>query len=71
MARSKTAQVPLKAYTIPQFCAAYQMSVRHFYDLRERGIGPKEMRHGRSVLVSFESAEQWAHDCEEGVEMTR
>jgi len=50
---------PLSAFTIPAFCAAFDMSERYYYLLRERGEGPKEMRMGSRVLISIDAVAKW------------
>ena len=47
------------AYTIDEFCAAHRISRRKFYDLEERGIGPRLMRIGSKILISIEAAAAW------------
>src|SRR5262245_13263318 len=51
---------PPLAYDVPGFCAAFQISRRLYFKLRDAGLGPREMRLGRRVLISVESATAWA-----------
>ena len=51
--------VPAACYTIATFCAAHHLSEAMFHKMREMGIGPRTMRVGRRVLISFESAAEW------------
>jgi excisionase family DNA binding protein len=44
------------AYTIDEFCIAHRISRRTFYDLIERGEGPKLMHIGSKRLISAEAA---------------
>lgn len=47
------------AFTIKEFCAAHRISVAMFYKMRAAGLGPREMRVGRKVVVSIEAAADW------------
>ncbi|MCP3471358.1 helix-turn-helix domain-containing protein [Bradyrhizobium sp. CCGUVB1N3] len=47
------------AYTVSEFCRAFRISERHYFNLRDEGKGPKEFRAGRRVLISVESAQAW------------
>jgi hypothetical protein len=47
------------AYTVPEFCRAFRISERHYFNLRDEGKAPREMRVGRRVLISVESAQAW------------
>jgi predicted DNA-binding transcriptional regulator AlpA len=60
-----TAALPVNraAYTIDEFCIAHRISRRTFYDLIDRGDGPKLMRIGSKKLVSAEAAAKWRRDC--------
>jgi hypothetical protein len=51
--------IPL-AFDIPEFCKAYRISLRFYFKLRDAGKGPREMRLGRRVLITIESAMAWA-----------
>jgi hypothetical protein len=62
------------AYSIPGFCRAYGISRRFYFRLRDEGNSPREMRLGRRVLITVESATAWARAHEsaaayEGVKM--
>ncbi|MET4442613.1 hypothetical protein ABIB75_000874 [Bradyrhizobium sp. GM2.2] len=57
-------QVPRAAYSIPEFCKAHRICEAFYYKLRAVGLGPREMRTGRRVTVSFEAAEQWRRERE-------
>jgi hypothetical protein len=48
------------AFDIPDFCRAYRISLRLYFKLRDAGLGPREMRLGRRVLITVESAQAWA-----------
>lgn len=49
----------LLAYSINKFCARHSISRAHFYNLREVGAGPREMRAGGRVLITAEAAAEW------------
>ncbi|MGY8665712.1 hypothetical protein Q3C01_25595 [Bradyrhizobium sp. UFLA05-109] len=49
----------LLAYSVPEFCRAFRISERHYLNLRYAGKAPTEMRVGRRVLISVESAQAW------------
>ncbi|WP_245323516.1 hypothetical protein [Bradyrhizobium stylosanthis] len=57
----KKAEPPMTqlAYTVPEFCRAFRISERHYLNLRYAGKAPTEMRVGRRVLISVESAQAW------------
>jgi hypothetical protein len=50
---------PTAVFSIASFCAAHGISEAFYFKLREQGQGPREMRVGRRVLISFESAARW------------
>ena len=52
--------IPRAAYSIPEFCEAFGISIRTYFNLREEGKGPREMRLGRRVLITVETALAWA-----------
>jgi len=56
--------VSIAAYSIAGFCAAHDISESFYFKLREQGLGPREMRVGARVLISFEAAERWRRDRE-------
>jgi hypothetical protein len=47
------------AYTIREFCRAHGISVPTYYDLKQQGLGPAEMRMGTVIRISRESAAAW------------
>jgi hypothetical protein len=51
--------VALKAYTIPQFCEAYNMSIWTYYRIAKDGIGPKIRKVGHKTLIGVDDAEAW------------
>jgi len=57
--------IPRAAYSIPELCEAFGISTRTYFNLRDEGRGPREMRLGRRVLITVESAIAWAREREE------
>ena len=55
----KQKPVEKKAYTIPEFCEAYQISRSKLYDDLKHGHGPRIMKVGRRTLISVEAATAW------------
>jgi hypothetical protein len=51
--------VPPAVYSISAFCAAHLLSESMFFKIREAGIGPREMRVGSRVFITFEAAAAW------------
>jgi hypothetical protein len=45
--------------TINQFCAAEQMSRPHYFNMRRRGLGPREIRDGRFIRITPEAHAEW------------
>jgi hypothetical protein len=56
---------PRLALTVSEFCRAVGISRRYYYSLRERGLGPSEMRFGSHILISIEAIGQWREDNEQ------
>ena len=52
------------AYTIDEFCMAHRISRRTFYDLIERGEGPKLTYIGSKKIISAEAAGRWRRERE-------
>jgi hypothetical protein len=66
-ARPKAPRVrgpPPAAYSIPQFCAAHNISESFYFKLQRQGLGPAEMRLGTRVLITQEAAEHWRRERE-------
>jgi hypothetical protein len=57
-------EVPLAAYTIREFCEAHRISETMFFKLRNAGLGPREMRVLRKVIISIEAAAEWRRERE-------
>jgi hypothetical protein len=47
------------SYSIGQFIASERMSRPFYNELRELGLGPKEMRHGNWVRISHSERLEW------------
>jgi hypothetical protein len=47
------------AFSIREFCDAHGISWGHYFNLRKRGEGPREMRAGARVLITREAADEW------------
>ncbi|SHM06633.1 hypothetical protein SAMN05444159_7581 [Bradyrhizobium lablabi] len=48
-----------KAFSVDQFCSDHGISRATFYNLRQRGKGPTEMKVGTRTLISVEAAAEW------------
>lgn len=54
------------AFSISQFLAAHGgMSPAMYFKLKKADQGPKEMRVGRRIMISFEAAADWRRKREE------
>src|SRR5215831_849594 len=51
--------VPPAVFTIATFCIAHHISEAFYFKLQSQGIGPREMRIGSRVFVTFEAAAAW------------
>lgn len=49
----------MKAYTIPQFCAAYNHSLDTYYRMARAGEGPMITKLGHKTLIGVDDAEAW------------
>jgi hypothetical protein len=58
-ARGPPPPVAPACFTIKTFCIAHDLSEAMFFKMREMGIGPREMRVGTRVLITFEAAADW------------
>jgi hypothetical protein len=47
------------AFSIVEFCHAHKISVSFYYQLRNQGLGPKEMQLGSRRVISAEAAADW------------
>ena len=55
----KATDVARTSYSIPEFCAMNDISVSMYGKMRRDGLIPREMRIGRRVLITAESAAAW------------
>ena len=51
--------LPRSAFTIPEFCARNSISPAHYFNLKRRNQGPREIRAGKSVRISLEAEADW------------
>lgn len=47
------------AITLLQFCDRYKLSRSTFYEMRKRGLGPREIHIGRRVLIAWRAIREW------------
>jgi hypothetical protein len=52
-------QTPPACFTVKTFCAAHDLSESFYFKLKNQGLGPREMRVGSRVLITFEAAAAW------------
>jgi len=52
--------VDMMAYTVKQFCQAFQISPSTYYALKQRGEGPRERKVGGSFRIMVEDAKAWS-----------
>lgn len=50
---------PTALFSIKSFCLAHQISEGFYFQLRDGGLGPDELRLGTRVFITFESAARW------------
>lgn len=55
----------LDAFSVIQFCAKHGLSRGSFYNMRRKGIGPKELHILGRVLITRESAARWRYEREQ------
>jgi hypothetical protein len=48
-----------QAFTINEFCWSHGISRATYYNLRERGLAPNEMRVLGKILITIEAAARW------------
>jgi hypothetical protein len=56
--RRSGTSVARAAYTIPEFCEAHRISESTYYNLKSKGLGPRELDAGRKI-ITFEAAAEW------------
>jgi hypothetical protein len=54
-----SAGITRTAYSVPEFCAAHNISEGLYRKLRDRGLGPRETHILRRVVISVEAAARW------------
>jgi hypothetical protein len=64
----KATGVARTSFSIPEFCAMNDISVSMYGKMRRDGLNPREMRLGRRVLISKESAAAWRVEREENAQ---
>jgi hypothetical protein len=47
------------AYSIPEFCRRHNISHGTYYNLKNRGLGPREARAMSRVIITKEAAADW------------
>jgi len=57
------------AYSIDEFCRRHGISHGTYYNLRTLGLGPREARALKRVLITKEAAANWRRD-RESIEIT-
>ena len=62
--RGSEDEVPRAAYSIREFCAAHRISQSMYYKLRNAGLGPRELRALRKIVITEEAAADWRHERE-------
>ncbi|MBT2789182.1 hypothetical protein [Paraburkholderia strydomiana] len=45
--------------TIEEFCKRYALSRSHYYEMKQQGRTPAELRVGRKALITADSARAW------------
>lgn len=51
--------VPAACFSISTFSVAHSLSEAMYFKLRGQGRGPRELRIGTRVLITFEAAAEW------------
>jgi hypothetical protein len=60
MSDSNTREILADAsLTIPQFCDLENISIAFYYKLKHQGLGPVEMRLGRSPRITAAARRRW------------
>jgi hypothetical protein len=62
---------PARAFTISQFCEAFQISRGMYHKLKKQGLGPREMIIGTRRLITIEAAREWVREREATVAKPR
>src|SRR5829696_4320784 len=56
------------AFSIKEFCTLHGISRAHFYNLRNLGLGPREMDVRGRRVISVEAAKEWRRQREAAAE---
>jgi hypothetical protein len=56
---------PHGALSIDQLCALDNISRAHYFRLRNLGLGPDEIREGKSVTISPQARQRWLREREQ------
>jgi predicted DNA-binding transcriptional regulator AlpA len=57
--RMKITPAERKVFSVDEFCVTHGISRGTFYNLRQAGKAPAEMKIGKRTLVTAEAAEAW------------
>jgi hypothetical protein len=57
--RARPLSTPPACFSVASFCVAHHISEAFYYKLKGQGLGPREMRVGARILISFEDAAAW------------
>jgi hypothetical protein len=57
------------AYSIDEFCRRHNISHGTYYNLKNRGLGPREARAMSRVIITKEAAADWRRE-RESIETT-
>jgi hypothetical protein len=55
---------PGDAHTIMSFCASNKISLSKFFDLKRRGLGPREIELDGRVIITPEAESDWRRERE-------
>lgn len=59
---TEKSSVVARAMTIPEFCAAWNISPQMYWKLQRQGKGPRTMKIGSCVRITPEASEEWGRD---------
>ena len=62
--KRKRVRTPNDVHTIESFCEANGISARHYFELKRQGLGPREMKVGKRVLISPQAEADWRRERE-------
>jgi hypothetical protein len=64
--KDEPAAHPPLAFSIGEFCRAHRISPAFYYELKNTGRGPVEMKIGTRRVISAEAAFDWRREREAG-----